>query len=276
MTYSFLGGIIWVDNYDMRLKIRLKSEEEQELTYDLMENDVTEAWCKKIKHLQRIQPLPDKISNGRNLEEDLPQIHREFCDLTGVEYREMDYGQRENLNLLHLEFEKKCIEFVDQDPDFVLFRYNKAIHAMEAKLDGRQDRWYRIGWGVKEGPLTHHQPLWDHYSDEIKKGSIYMIWAELGKNPNNLYEDNDTHTAPVPHQTFRAQFAIALQDNILDFDSGFKNFWASKEDQFRKKYGFVWQPKHYTGGVLLGHTDTHFDFDMINRFGCEVRSIELI
>jgi hypothetical protein len=276
MTYCFTNAIIWADNYSMRLEIRLKCQKNIEITYDLIENTVVNSWCKKIKHLQNIPPLPDKISNGRNLEKDLPKIHREFCELTGTKHQEMDYENRENLNLLHLEFEKKCTQYVNQDPEFVLFRYNKAIHAMEARLDQRQDRWYRVGWGVKEGPLTHHEPLWDHYSDKIRKGSIYMIWAELGKNPNNLYEDADAHTRPVPHHTFRAQFAIALEDNISDFDDGFKNFWSNKKDQFEKEYGFEWSPKHYNGGILLGHTKTDFDFDDINRFGCEVDSLRLI
>ena len=260
----------------MQLQIQLNCHGIVNLTYDLVDSEVTRSWCKKIKHLQHIQPLSDQISNGRYLEKELPKIHKEFCELTGTAYKEMNYEDRENLNILHLEFEKKCNQFVNRDPTFILFRYNKAIHAMEAKLDKRSQRWYRIGWGTKEGPLTHHEPLWDHYADNTELGAIYLIWAELGKHPNNLYEDLDTHTSPVPHHTFRAQFAISLDNDVLEFNDGFKHFWSQRKDSFEKQYGFDWQPKHATGGILLGRTKTDFDFGTINRFGCEVDSLRLI
>ena len=72
---------------------------------------------------------------------------------------------------------------------------------------------YGIGWGVKEGPLTHRFNCGDYNDDHIRRNNLYLQWSELGKTPLEYWrnqEPNDQarlNTLAKPHITFRAKFS---------------------------------------------------------------------
>ena len=76
-----------------------------------------------------------------------------------------------------------------------------------------------VGWGVKEGPLTHRFNCGNFNEQSIVRNNLYLEWSELGKKPMGYWHDKEPNeqarinALARPHITFRAKFAIALQDS---------------------------------------------------------------
>ena len=191
--------------------------------YRLNDTSLAEKWFEKIKHLRNV-PIDRTISQLDDVS-DLAGIYKEFCSHAGIEHIPFSTIDQDLCNRLHHIYEQNHDRVAAMQDNGILYKFHQAIHHNEVIGKNRPKRQIVVGWGVKEGPLTHRFHCGDYNAKEIVKNNLYLQWSELGKTPLEYWRNHEPsdqtrlNTLAKPHITFRAKFSIALEDrkpNKLD------------------------------------------------------------
>ena len=255
----------------------LQNNDSHAVNYRLNDTLLAEKWFDKIKHLRHV-PVDETISQLDDVS-DLAGIYKQFCLHAGIQYEPFNTIDQDLCNRLHHVYEENHDRVAGMSDNGILYKFHQAIHFSEVAGKNRPKRQIVVGWGVKEGPLTHRFNCGDYNNNSILKNNLYLQWSELGKTPLEYWRNNEPNdqarfnALAKPHITFRAKFSIALEDRhptkldpkfIRWFDQ-YKQNWLRHHDV--KKWDEI---DEYCSPLLASTEDT------INLTDARFNRIELV
>lgn len=141
--------------------------------------------------------------------------------------REFEYTQ-DGLNYLHNIFEQyhglldqQTSEYWRQAPDPVrqaLANLNLAVHRCETAMAAPCPRFVCTWFGMPKTECLDSVMMTDHGELEIKFGTVYLNYCEIGKTVEDLAHDNDIYIgddAFRPFGYYSADFNVALYGQDL-------------------------------------------------------------
>lgn len=241
----------------MYFKVIFENKQNQpiDFLYKCNNSVISKKWLAKIKHLKN---LPHDLSDSSTHHKfPLHKSYKKIKNKYKLDYTPPKKIDQTALNDLHNIFE--LISQSKNDHGVEMRAFHHSIHQHEIGYRSRNRHYYDVGWGDKEGPLTTHMRLNHAYSDHMKKGNIYLRWAELGKLPSAYFHDQEPNNVDrfcelaKPHETFRAKFTIVLKDRVIqEFDDRFLKWFKNYKKQWFTKYKIdSWNPRDEQSGVLL-------------------------
>jgi len=255
-----------------------KNKSEVVIDYTLHETLLAVKWFSKIKHLHNIDV--DCVESGSEEDiSDLKLIYKEFCefaDLPKISFEKID---QETCNILHKIYEENHDRLARRPNSAILYKLHHAIHKAEKYNTGITKFRLKVGWGIKEGPLTQKMNCQPYYENNIIKNNLYLPWSELGKTPYIYWRNREPNDRErfnqlcKPHITFRANFFVAVEDikKPWTFPNQFNQFFNQFKSQWLEKYGLDdWTEKHQWCAPLLAHTDAK-----INLRSMQFKKIEI-
>ena len=244
-----------------KFKIILTNQKQEKIDIDYLLDDslLATKWSGTIKHLQQV-PY-DPVESGIEDVSDLKTIYRQFCHFANLEPIDTNNFNQNVLNELHKIYEEHHDRLSKEKNNSVLYRFHHSIHSNEEPNNITNT--LKVGWGIKEGPLTQQYDCHSHYTDSMKQNQIYLPWAELGKKPLDYYKDNEPNNQQrfnelsKPHMTFRPKFIINLEDCVpQEFDPDFVDWFATYKESWLEAHGINdYEAKHHYSAPVLAHTD---------------------
>lgn len=234
-----------------------------DVDYILHDSLLAEKWFKKIKHLSNI-PI-NEVESGLADVSNLNGIYLEFCKFAKIPSEEIYTVDQALCNHLHQIYEDHHERLSKMPDNSILYRFHHAIHFQEK--DQSVQKMIKVGWGTKEGPLTHQFKCGDYYEYSIRKNNLYLPWSELGKTPLTYWRDKEPNDQSrfnelaKPHTTFRAKFAIALQDSRPSkLDPAFVKWFDQYKQNWLEHHGVQkWDEIDEYCSPLLASTDDKID-----------------
>jgi hypothetical protein len=258
------------------LKLNLRvidiNDNPHEFIYTVYDNPVAQVWYKKILHLYRIplsQHYTSKIKKP-SLDEICALISQDLMVLNEkikIDYPIKQKYDQQDCNIIHditISTQYGYPPYIRE----IFHTLHRNIHKLEKEIQHSSINHIIAGWGEKEGLLTtkFEKLPYDLY-EYCMPGSISLIWSEFGKTPWRYWKDSEIDNTQhflktcKPHQTFRAQFALSLQQSPRDFDVEFKLWFDAYRDAWQQNYHCDWTPLYQWGGVPLARLDKKDDFD---------------
>lgn len=259
----------------LNLKICDSSDNIHDLVYTLANNDIANAWYKKILHLRRI-PLCNYYTyktSKKSLDElnlSITQDLQLLNDLIDLNYQIKQCYDQQDCNHLH---DITVSTQYNHSPEIrdIFHRMHRNIHCIEEIIQKfKLDKIY-AGWGEKEGLLESkfREPPYELYQF-CSPGTINLTWSEFGKTPYQYWSDHDiddvTHFLKTckPHNTFRAQFVVALSNPPNGWPTEFDQWFDQWKEAWQATYGCDWIPLYEWGGIPLAYPEKDFDWSLIN------------
>jgi len=249
-----------VKNNNFKIVFTFGNNKTQEVNYSLNNTLLAQKWFQKIKHLHNV-PVDKTISNLDDVS-DLHGLYKQFCDFAKIKQIPFEIINQNLCNKLHQIYEEEHDRLSRIPNNSILYKFHQAIHCNE---DGGKNipRRYVIGWGTKEGPLTHRFNCGDFNEQSIIRNNLYLDWSELGKTPLGYWYDHEPNdqarfnTLAKPHITFRAKFSIALRDRKpRALDPAFIKWFAQYKQSWLAHHGVKkWDEIDEYCSPLLATTD---------------------
>jgi hypothetical protein len=263
-----------------------------QMQFDLCDNAVAQRWYDKLSYLQDqgIVIDTDSCSQSFGPLQDYKVYHAQLDQVidwvnTSTTYcieKRSHYGQPE-LCAMH-------DVYVDManDPDYDIFpqtyQLNQLIHLCENALAGRHDPlFYTISWGGNDGDTMEDfsEDPYQYYTLDIRPGSLYLYWVEIGKRPGEYWHDQDPddmdsfmHTVR-PHLSWSAHCKINLRGRHYRPPA----FWAwfdSYRERFLQQYGLSdYTDLHECGAIALAHPRDPGYLDQLRQCSARVISIRV-
>ena len=235
-----------------------KNNQSVDIDYTLNDTSLAEKWFPKIKHLKNIpiDPIESKQVNLSNLKE----IYEQFCKFADIPPIKFETVDQKLCNQLHEIYEKSHGQLSKSKDSSILYKFHHSIHFHEGICKNTN---IKVGWGVKEGPLTEKFHCNSYYEDKIIANNMYLPWAELGKTPKAYWEDKEPNdqdrfnALAKPHKTFRAKLFIATEDkNPKPFDVNFVEWFNKYKDNWFAHHNIQkWDNIDEDSAPLLATTD---------------------
>jgi hypothetical protein len=250
-----------------KFKIFFTFEDNKTHAVDYRLNDtlIAKKWFGKIKHLRNV--AVDKTISDLDDVSDLAGLYKQFCEFAGIGHFPFETVDQELCNRLHEIYEKEHDRISRMADNAILYKFHQAIHNSEDKKSNKPKKYITVGWGVKEGPLTHRFNCGDFNEPSIVRNNLYLEWSELGKTPLRYWRDkepndqNRFNELARPHITFRAKFAIALQDSQpSELDPAFIEWFDQYKQNWLEHHGVQkWDKIDEYCSPLLASTDDKID-----------------
>ena len=206
-----------------------------ELQFKIRTTPLAELWVERMQ-ARGSYPLdhPDRFYGfGSQLEERIrAEIMIQQCITTINQHtpiikREFDWSQ-DCLNYLHNIFERyhglldqQTSEYWQQAPVAVrqaLAELNLAVHRCETVLEGTKPRFVCTWFGMPKTKKLYPCQLKQWGETQIKFGTVYLNYCEIGKTVEDLAHDNDAYIGDEafrPFDHYSADFHVAFFDQDL-------------------------------------------------------------
>jgi hypothetical protein len=206
-----------------------------ELQFKIRTTPLAELWVERMQ-ARGSYPLdhPDRFYGfGSQLEERIrAEIMIEQCITTINQHtpiieRGFDWSQ-DCLNYLHNIFERyhglldqQTSNYWHQAPDQVkqaLAELNLAVHRCETVIEGARPRFVCTWFGMPKTKTLEPYQLMQWGETQIKFGTVYLNYCEIGKTVEELAHDNDTYIggeAFKPFKHYSADFHVAFFNRDL-------------------------------------------------------------
>jgi|688.fasta_scaffold324132_4 hypothetical protein len=206
----------------------------------------------------------------------------------------IDIYDQDTLNYLHHIFEIYHGLLDKQNSDFwkdspysarsALATLNILVHEIEGlsrylSAPEAQITWYNL---PKVCKLSDEE--YDLFEDKSKKGTIYLLYTEIGKTLEDLSIDNDSYIhedAFKPFRTISADFRLKFYDDeqsVVDSRKNkIKEFYKSRKDFFLSK-NLVWGHPYLRSGSIPVADLINLPSDLIENIECRcwIKSIQII
>jgi len=259
--------------------LRLSKENDHtdyfDLKYELIHNQFTEKWINCVLEAQQKQynisePWALYNINNRFNDEFLLQKLNDLIDK--VDNEEVLFGfklesiqDQDTLNKIHSIFElhhgkldewKENKLFKDKPSSFRknLSEINQFVHACESRNGSPK---IRIVWFDLPKVNKFTESDYDLFTDKRSFGSLYHLYADVGKNVESLADDNDQHHHDfVPNLHYSADcvafFCTDDQVTVNNKKEKYKNYIIQNENYFKSKGYTINDPRLTTGMIELG------------------------
>lgn len=222
---------------------------------------------KNYKHLSRL-PVPCRQQDNPYYLDNL--LYSDLVDLlcknaksVGVDIdlkRALAHDQN-YFNEIHKIYEQKY------NGDTAWLNFHEHIHLCELYFSPHRHSRFCIDYREQSGPLEKPMQFsWVANSvTDIKAGSVFVEWAELGKIPYTYWKNNEPNDVcrlnelAKPWITLKPKIYIALKDidrlDGLD-QPGFELWWQQFHNDWTRHWNIPeWTLQHMFGAVVIGHTD---------------------
>lgn len=260
-----------------KVKITVQDFKKQShiIEYVLSNNPIAYTWYRKIYHLHRV-PLSKQYTSVRH-KEPIIQINAQITnyllqlkETVGLNYTIKESYDQTDCNRLHSITLSTQYNYSPEVRE-IFHTMHRAIHKLEHHILNIVDNSIHIGWGENEGPVESKFELLPYqWYENVQVGNIYLSWSEFGKTPYQYWKnheiDNQEHFFKTckPHKTFRALFALILEEHKQQFSDGFDQWFDQYRIEWELKYGCGWLPLYEWGGVPLGYPTREFDWSTVN------------
>lgn len=259
--------------------LRLSDEKDHtkyfDLKYKLIHNDFTKKWINCVLDAQQKQyniSEPWAIYNINNrLNDDfvLKRLNELISKVDDVEvlfgFKLESIHDQDTLNKIHSIFElhhgkldewKENPLFKNKSSSFRknLSEINQFVHVCESRNGSPK---IRIVWFDLPKVNTFTESDYKLFTDKRSFGSLYHLYADVGKNVESLAEDNDQHHHDfVPNLHFSADcvafFCTDDQATVNKKKENYKNYITQNENYFKSKGYTIDDPRLTTGMIELG------------------------
>ena len=215
--------------------IRLGQDGDLELKFKIRSTPVAELWVERMQarghcpldHPDRFYGFGTPAQEQARAVEYIQSCIAIINSHEVIIHRPFEYTQ-DYLNYLHNIFEQhhglldqQTGDYWSRAPDPVrkaLADLNLAVHRCESVRSGANPRFVCTWYGM---PKTHQldQALQDQYTaSEVKFGTVYLNYCEIGKTAEDLANDNDkyiSNDAFRPFDHYSADFNVQFYDQDL-------------------------------------------------------------
>ena len=275
------------------------------LTFSLRNHNIAKKWANIVSIAIKKYPIDDPGrfygigSKEQQISRAITKINQTINEINAFEplinRMVTDINDQDTLNYLHHIFEvyhglldQQTHEFWQRAPDEIrraLANLNIQVHECEGVYRNKLScpvhmvTWYRL-----KKYLTLDDDDYSLFEDVAKKGTIYLLYAEIGKTLEDLSVDNDQYIhddAFKPFSHYSADFCVKYYDddeltvknklaNIKDYYENNKEFFLSKN--------LPWgHPYLISGAIPLADLDVVPD-DLLDKLKKRqwVKSVKLI
>lgn len=239
------------------LRVTLGQQDLITLNFKLRDTPIARLWLERMA-VRGLWPLdhPDRFYGFGTLQQehdrarsDIQQCMTTINSWRPIIHREFEYTQ-DCLNYLHSIFERyhglldqQTSDYWQQAPHAVrqaLAELNLAVHRCESVMAGSRPRMVCTWFGM---PKTHRldAKLQRQYGEsEIKFGTVYLNYCEIGKTVENLAQDNDkyiSNDAFRPFSHYSADFNVAFYSTDLRSKYGRVQRYIDQHQDFFVAHG---------------------------------------
>ncbi len=234
------------------LSITLGQQDPITLNFKLRNNPIARLWAQRM-HERTSWPLdhPDRFYGFGTSQQERDRAIRDIQRCIGtinlwepIIHREFEYTQ-DCLNYLHNIFERYHGLLNQQTSDYwqrapvpvrqALAELNLAVHRCESVAAGARPRFVCTWYGM---PKIHRldSALQSVYGSwEIKFGTVYLNYCEIGKTAEDLAHDNDKYIADEafkPFSYYSADFNVQFYDRNLSEIYGSVQHYIDQHQDF--------------------------------------------
>jgi len=234
------------------LSITLGQQDPITLNFKLRNNPIARLWAQRM-HERTSWPLdhPDRFYGFGTSQQERDRAIQDIRRCIGtinlwepIIHREFEYTQ-DCLNYLHNIFERYHGLLNQQTSDYwqrapvpvrqALAELNLAVHRCESVAAGARPRFVCTWYGM---PKIHRlDPALQsvHGSWEIKFGTVYLNYCEIGKTAEDLAHDNDKYIADEafkPFSYYSADFNVQFYDRNLSEIYGSVQHYIDQHQDF--------------------------------------------
>ena len=283
----------------LRLSKKSDPSDFYDLNFNILDTPFTQKWIDCVLEAQQKQyPIsePWAIYNINNkLDEDFIKnnLNRLIKEVDSVEelfgFTVEDVREQDTLNKVHSIFEKhhgKLDEWLtnplfDGKPQSFrknLSEINQFVHACE-NLNGSPK--VRVVWFDLPKQKRFTEQDYALFTNEIKFGSIYTLYCDVGKPIESLAVDNDDHHHDVvPNIHYSADCVVFFKSSSAEdkekLEKKIKSYLEQKKDFLEQKGYTIGDPVLTTGRIELARIDSDLtqqqlldkikDYDNIQSF----------
>jgi uncharacterized protein YlbG (UPF0298 family) len=238
------------------------------LDFKLRDTAITKKWVDRVllaQHLGYQIDNPDRFYGFDTINN---QIDRALFNMNSlvdklesnwnipVGRRLTDVGDQDTLNFLHHVFEiqhglldKKEVDTQLQE---TLCNLNIMVHHCESIQRGALPRHVVTYFGLpKTETLSTND--YQYFESDIKFGTVYINYAEIGKTLHDLWMDNDCYINPEAFQPFThysADFTVRFWNDTQDtLVKNLHNYYLL-HSQFFNSLGYSWEKLSKTIGSI--------------------------
>lgn len=164
-----------------------------------------------------------------------------------IDYRLESILDQHTLNRLHHVFEIEHGLLDKQDSESELKEYlcqlNLAVHRCESVARGARPRHVVTYFGLPKTEQLDDND-YQYFESQVKFGSVYINYAEIGKTLYDLMLDNDSYIQPEAFQPFchySADFVVRFwSDCNTDLVADLQTYYAIHQ-KFFESLGYTWE-----------------------------------
>jgi hypothetical protein len=223
------------------------------LQFQIRPTPLAELWVERMQargsypldHPDRFYGFGSKLEERIRAEIMIQQCITTINQHTPIIEREFDWSQ-DSLNYLHNIFERyhglldqQTSEYWQQAPVAVrqaLAELNLAVHRCETVLEGTKPRFVCTWFGMPKTKKLDPAQLAQWGETQIKFGTVYLNYCEIGKTVEDLAHDNDEYIgedAFRPFGHYSADFHVAFFNHDLSFkEPGMQQYIDQHQDFF--------------------------------------------
>ena len=257
-----------------------------DLRFKLLKNTFVPKWIDRVLEAQQNQyPISEpwamyNLNDSMNetfIKNNLNRLMREVDsveELFGTQIESLN--DQDTLNKIHSVFEKhhgKLDEwknnplFKDKPDHFRknLSEINQFVHACENSNGPKK---IRVVWFDLPKTKTFSDEDYKLFTNQRSFGSLYHLYADVGKNIESLAEDNDDHHHDVvPNLHYSADCTIVFYDlseqQAQEKEQKQKDYIQSNQNYLKSKGYEVGDPRLTTGAIEIGKLESGFSRDEI-------------
>lgn len=206
-----------------------------ELQFRIRPTPLAELWVERMQargsypldHPDRFYGFGTQLEERTRAEIMIQQCINTINQHTPIIEREFDWSQ-DCLNYLHNIFERyhglldqQTSEYWQQAPIAVkqaLAELNLAVHRCETVLHGSRPRFVCTWFGMPKIKKLEPDQLAQWGETQIKFGTVYLNYCEIGKTVEDLAHDNDAYISEEafkPFGHYSADFQVTFFDHDL-------------------------------------------------------------
>lgn len=227
------------------------------LRYKVKETNIAAKWAERLSAAQQQYSIdaPDRFYGFGPLNEQIAsaikQINQVVDELASynikVKRKLKDINDQDTLNYLHHIFETYHglldAKYNETGLQKTLSNLNILVHRCESIQRGAHPRHVVTYFGL---PKTHtlDQDDYQHFTNEVKFGTVYLNYVEIGKTLEDFVRDNDHYISPEafrPFTHYSADFVVKFwNDTQPTLEQQLHHYYKSHIGFF-SKLGFSWE-----------------------------------
>jgi hypothetical protein len=226
------------------------------IDYLLRDTSIAHKWVQRVQLAKQLGYTIDDptrfygfgpiVEQEAGAVSDMNNLIKILQNWINIDKRLSSVQDQDTLNYLHHIFETEhgLLDKKDPHPEYkqALCNLNLLVHRCESIARGAHPRHVVTYFGL---PKTQTLDLDDYkyFKPNVKFGTVYINYAEIGKTLQDLMIDNDSYIQPEAFQPFRhysADFVVKFWDNPNTNLTENLQTYYNKHQKFFESLGYSW------------------------------------